>query len=451
MPSRYAESVQRTPLFFFLAAAMLHGLFALTIPTPVDWDPAYYRQVALNIAEGRGAVTQSLLFFGYLPQALPFPADLHWMPLPSRVLVPGLALWEHGDQLITVLLAATWAPLAWALSRRLGQDGMLAGALALLGGGYLRFLSTPDSIALYGALGGAVALALAHRSYLLAALALAAAALTRGDGLLLAPCLALPLILKRKPVGLLLALVGPAVALGWMARCQSVGEPGWAASRELIAQTLSYPDFVLGLPGAPSFSERLLHLLGELPALLRVGLVGSAFLLPWPALWALRRHRPPWALGLGLYALVFPLALLLLTPGVASSGSIFRSGSALFIGTCVLAASGFETLCARRDYPRWLPVPAVASVSLALGLANAWLVPSNPWRCPEGDTTIFATRPLSCERPALLLPVNMPQQQLRDLAERYAIEHVWLTPSDGLGWGVEEERELLLEELLGQR
>ena len=451
MGSRYAESVQRTPLFFFLAAAMLHGLFALTIPSPVDWDPAYYRQVALNIAQGRGAVTQSLLFFGYLPQALPFPADLHWMPLPSRVLVPGLALWEHGDQLITVLLAATWAPLAWALSRRLGQDGMLAGALALLGGGYLRFLSTPDSIALYGALGGAVALALAHRRYLLAAAALAAAALTRGDGLLLAPCLALPLILKRKPVGVLLALVGPTVALAWMARCHSVGDPAWASSRELVLQTLSYPDFVLGLPGTPSFRARLVFLVGEIPALLRVGLIGGAFLLPWPALWALRRHRPPWALGLALYAVAFPLAALVLAPGVASSGTIFRSGSALVVGTCALAASGFEALCARRSYPRWLPLLAVASVSLALGLANAWLAPSIPWRCPPGDTAIFATRPLSCERPALLLPVNMPPQQVRELAERYEIEGVWLTPSDGLGWGAEEEREVLVEELLGER
>lgn len=440
--------MQRDPLFFFLAACVLHGLFALTVATPVDWDPAYYRQVALNLVEGRGAVTQSLLFYGYQPQALPFPADLHWMPLPSRVLVPGLALWEHGDQLVTVLLAATWAPLAWALGRDLGSDGRVAGALALFGGGYLRFLSTPDSMALYGALGGLALLAIARQRWLVLALALGLAALTRGDGLLLAPCLALPLLARRRAWAVPLALVGPVVALAWMVRCESVGGLGWGPSRSLVFQTLDYGDFVLGLDAAPTPPERVAFAGRELLKALRVGLVASAFLLPWPAIWALWRRRRSWTEGLALYAVLMPTAALLLAPGVASSGSVFRSGAALFVGLCALSAVGFEALCRWRDYPRALPVLAFALSSLALGLANAHLAPSQPWTCPPGEAPIFASRPLLCERPALLLAKGMHPRQVRALAERYGASEAWLTPDAGMAWSADREATIELGELL---
>ena len=434
----------------FFAACLLHGLFALTVVTPVDWDPAYYRQVALNVVEGRGAVTQSLLFYGYQPESLPFPADLHWMPLPSRVLVPGLALWTHGDQLVTVLLAAGWAPLAWALGRDLGTDGRMAGALAVFAGGYLRFTSTPDSIALYGVLGGLALLGIARERWLVAALALGLAALTRGDGLLLAPCLALPLLARRRAWAVPLALLGPAVGLAWMARCEAVAEVGWAPSRALVFQTLDYTDFVLGLEGHPSLAERAAFAGRELLKALRVGLVATAMLLPWPALWALRRCRRPWTEGLVLYGLLMPLTALILAPGVAASGSVFRSGAALFVGLCALAAVGLEALCRSRAYPRWLPALAFALASLGLGAANAHLAPSEPWTCPEGAEPVFASRPLLCSRPALLLPRGMEPEQVRALAERYGVEQAWLTPMAGMAWTKDREALIPLDELLAR-
>lgn len=420
----------------FAAAVVVHGLLALTVVTPVDWDPAYYRQVALNIARGDGAVTQSLLFYGYIPEALPFAADLHWMPLPSRVLVPGLMVWEHGDQLVTVLLAATWGPLAWSLGRELGGDGLTAGALAVFGGGYARFLSTPDSIALYGCLAGVALVLLARDRLLTAAVVLSAAALTRGDGVLLGPCLAAPLVLRRNPRALMLLVAPLATWAAWTVRCDIVGGVGWSLSRELMASTLHYPDFVLGIAGAPSVGGRALHAVLELPGTAKVALVASAGLLPWPACWALFR-APAWARGLAIYAVVMPLAALLLAPAVAESGTVFRSGSALFVGGCALAGVGFDRMCTWRGYPRVLPVLAFAVSSLALAGFNTHLVPSVAMDCPEGVSPVFATRPLLCDRPALLLPAGLPPQRIHELSNRFGIEHAWLTPSDGMAWGAE--------------
>jgi hypothetical protein len=439
MAARYATSVQsgvRIPLMLFAAAVVVHGLLALTVVTPVDWDPAYYRQVGLNIARGDGAVTQSLLFYGYIPEALPFAADLHWMPLPSRVLVPGLMLWDHGDQLVTVLLAAAWAPLAWSLGRELGGDGLTAGSLAVFGGGYARFLSTPDSIALYGCLAGLALVLVARKRLLPAALVLSAAALTRGDGVLLGPCLAVPLLLQRKPQALLMLVAPLATWAAWTVRCDIVGGVGWSLSRELVASSLSYPDFVLGVAQSPSVGGRAMHALMELPGVAKVILVGSAGLLPWPAVWALLR-APSWMRGLAIYAVLMPLAALLLAPAVAESGTVFRSGSALFVGGCALAGVGFDRLCAWRGYPRVLPVLAFGVSSLALAGLNTQLVPSRSLQCPEGSRPVFATRPLLCDRPALLLPSGMPAERVRELSARFGIEQAWLTPSDGLGWGMD--------------
>ena len=141
----------RAPLALFLLGLVVHGAWALTVAQPVDWDPAYYRGVAAAIAAGEGAQVGAIWSLAAPPPALPQPADLHWMPGPSRILVPGLLAWPaRGDQAVSVLTAATWGPLAWALAGavdRRGAAGLAAGALAVAGGAYARFLSTPDSIA----------------------------------------------------------------------------------------------------------------------------------------------------------------------------------------------------------------------------------------------------------------------------------------------------------------
>jgi hypothetical protein len=176
------------PLGLALLGLLWHGLWATTVPGPLDWDPAYYRDVAQHILAGEGAVSGAAWQAALTAGPLPVPADLHWMPLPSRVLLPGLALWPaRGDQLTTALLAAAWAPLAWALARALGlrpAAAALAGLWAATGLGWVRFLSTPDVFALYGVIGAVGWLAVLRGATGWAAASAVAAALSRGDGFL---------------------------------------------------------------------------------------------------------------------------------------------------------------------------------------------------------------------------------------------------------------------------
>ena len=51
------------------------------------------------------------------------------------------------------------------------------------------------------------------------------------------------------------------------------------------------------------------------------------------------------------------------------------------------------------------------------------------------------------QRHTLLLPAGMPPERVEALAERYSIEEAWLTPTDGLGWGMDEPALVLIDSL----
>lgn len=363
---------------WFALGLMVHGLWALSIPQPLDWDPAYYSQVARNILAGQGAVVHASWHALWPAEALPLPADLHWMPLPSRVLLPGLAVWPaHGDQLITVLLAACWAPLAWSLAAGCGAQrpgAHLAAALALCAGGYTRFLSTPDSIALYGVLGAAAWLCLQRRhTWALAALCMALA-LTRTDGALLGLCLAFGLwrgAPARWPQALAVAAMGPLAVGLWWARNHALMGDEWLLVRQAVAQALSMDALVAGQAPAPGWSPRLMAMLTELSQVPKLAGLTGVFLLPWPVLaaaWA--RRRSPIVQAAGAYALLMPLITVAGAPAVAGSGTPFRSGAALFVLACAMAGPTLMAWArwthAHRGYPRAL-VPALFLGGFALG------------------------------------------------------------------------------------
>ncbi len=226
----------KTPLGLWALGVLVHGAWALTVAGPTDWDPAYYSEVAANLAAGEGAVTRAAWLHAWLPSALPQPADLHWMPLPSRVLVPEALLGGWG-QVTTVLLGACWAPLAWALARALGAApgvALLAGVLGASGLGYARFLSTPDSIALYGVVGSVGWLALARSRLSERSLPVwaALAALTRGDGFLLGLAWSGP---RRWWAG----LAGLGAFAAWQLRGVAVGGERFLALRRSVASAVS--------------------------------------------------------------------------------------------------------------------------------------------------------------------------------------------------------------------
>jgi hypothetical protein len=457
---------QHRPLFAVWALGLLvHGLWALTVREPVDWDPAYYEAVARNIAQGRGAVTDAVWMLSALPDALPAVADTHWMPLPSRVLVPFLLLWPGGGaQLGTVLLAALWAPLALALARALGAEPRVAlgaGLLCALGGGYSRFLSTPDSIALYGLLGAGGLLAVQRGRPGAAAAVAALAALCRGDGFLLGPCLALGL---SGPAALGVAVAGPLAAAAWLLRSLALAGPLVWSARAAAAAAPTLEALVLGDPRVASLGERGLAWLHELPELLvLVGVVG-VFLLPWPALaaaWAARRE--PAVRAAVAYALLMPTVTMLSAPGVAGSGTAFRSGAALFPLFTALAALGLAAAgrftAARRGYPAWF-VPALTGLGFAVGSVGLGLSLRAARPAPELDcgaldglpagAVVFAAEPLHvadlCGRPAVILPHDLDPAQVPALVARFRIAGALLAPARGmstLGATVEDAPRLL--------
>ncbi len=452
-------SPKTTPLLLFLLGLLIHTLWALTIPTPVDWDPAYYREVAGNLAAGEGAITHAGLLWGLNPLGLPQPADLHWSPLPSRVLVPGLWLWPaHGDQAVTVLLAACWGPLAWAIARSLNPGGsrgaLWAGLMAASGLGAARFLSTPDSIALSGALGGALFYALLKERWALAAGLVAAFALTRGEGFLLAGLIAAVLLSKRRlgPAALL-GLAGPSAWGLWQLRSWRLGGGDWLFVRQQVAVQLDYAAWVRGEPGVSSLGERVQFVLGALPgAAFAVLLASAIFLIPL-ALLHRRGHLAQAAFWLALALL--PPAVLVLAPAVAASGSVFRSVAVLLPMLAALAGGGLERAAQwgadRRGYPRafvlGLGLLGVGCVSAGVGWGTLQAKPSQAVLCPQGAGPFLASDPLSiadrCGVDAQLLPTGAGSEEIRSFLNNYPVEAAVIRPGQGMAMSPEDAGQIL--------
>lgn len=348
------------PKICFGLALIWHMAWAGTVPGPADWDPAYYLSVARHIAAGEGAVTEAVWNLGWLPPELRHPADLHWMPLPSRILVP--FVWLAADdwpaaQLCAVLLAAAWAPLGWAWAERLGAaeaPRWCAALLAGLGGGYVRTITTPDSIGIYGLLGGAALLA-ASRGRGASALPLVmAASMTRGDGFLLglSCCLAWPGLR-----GWRLGLGAVGATLAWYARCWLVAGDGWVALRERAASSCTLAELLTAAPPTPpDLADRFAFLGSQAGTIATVALLVTGGLLGWPAaieLFKRRGDRGLWPIP--AYALGFPVVIHLLAPAIAAEGSVYRSGAALYVPVCALAAVGAANLT-RRYHPLFLPL-----------------------------------------------------------------------------------------------
>ncbi len=430
------------PKMLFVLALVWHMAWASTVATPSDWDPSYYLSVARHIAAGDGAVTDAVWNLGYLPDSLRHPADLHWMPLPSRVLVPFMVLgggsWAAG-QLTAVLLAAGWAPLCWAWAERLDASIAVrwcAGLLGAIAGGYVRTITTPDSIALYGLLGGSALLA-ASRQWAVTLPLVVLVALTRGDGFLLGFACALA---WRKREGLVIAAGGLLATLAWYGRCYVLAGDGWLALRERAANAVHLTDILsTTAPSAPGVVERLWFLGGQLGTIVAVALVVSNGVLVWPALVELfkrRGDRGMWPIP--AYALGFPIVIHLLAPAIAAEGSVYRSGAALFAPLAALATVGAANLT-RRYHPLFLPGLLVAAslvASVLSGRQYMRVLSQLGADCealagvPRG-APVLSYDPIGvearCGHPGAVMARG---SDLAPLVERYAFEWALVAPAD---------------------
>lgn len=430
----------RPPVVCFLAALAWHFYWASTVPSPADWDPAYYLEVARHLAAGDGAVTDAAWNLGWLPPSLRHPADLHWMPLPSRVLVPFVAAAANdwpAAQLCSVLLAACWAPLACAWARRLEAteaESMVAGLLAATAAGYTRTITTPDSIALYGLLGGALLLAASRRQAVAVPLAMAVA-LTRGDGFLLgvAAALAWPGL-----GGWRVAVAGVGATLAWYARGYLVAGQGWIDLRSRVADSLVLQDVMSPVaPVSASLAARLEVLVGAIPSVLTVGLIAGMVLIPaFAAIKLLRRSADRGLWPILAYAVLFPPVVYLLAPAMAREGTVYRSDAALFVPACALAAVGASRLT-RRYHPAFLPGLLLAGVLAGSVYAGRLYASATSWhlddcryleQVPPG-LPVMSYDPIGvaarCGRPGVIMARG---HRLAELADRYGIDWALVAP-----------------------
>nr|HID12362.1 hypothetical protein [Anaerolineae bacterium] len=193
---------------FCLSLAVRLGVAAL-IPRPGYMDTAYYAAGAVRLAQS-GGLSEPFLW-NYLddPTGIPHPGFLYWMPFPSLLAAPFAALFPGSFfalQLPFILLSALLPLVAYALAweatgRR--RTARLAGLLTLFSGFFFPYWTLPETFAPF-AFFGSLALWLAgHRKleagswklvagrWLLVGVLTGLAHLTRADGILLLPLVAL--------------------------------------------------------------------------------------------------------------------------------------------------------------------------------------------------------------------------------------------------------------------
>ena len=440
----------------FSLGILVHAAWALSIRSPVDWDAQYYRLVAERWLAGEGATTGSLWNLAYEPEALPVPADLHWMPLPSRVLIPGLWLWPaHGDQVVAVLVAAAWAPVAYLLARAAGATAgwaTLAGALAATGGVWARCLSTSDVYGLYGLVGALAFLALQRRSVPALVGLSVAAALTRTDGLLLGLALGFGLWTTRGPRAAGAVALSGLLAHGlWVARSVAVGGGAVLSARRSAATASDYASFFEGTVEPITLARRLELSVRAGPAVLEAWLAPSALLLTPFVVWAAwKKRRESWVRAAVAYGLVGPPVVVLLAPVLATHGTLERTSPALLVPTVALGVLGLASanrwLVRVRSFPRWVLPGSIgaawAFLSFALGtdhLARQPVVAIDcaALRAAAGDGPLFSAHPLRVEQrcgvPGVLLTGRLPPERAAELADRYDVRAAYLPAATDVG------------------
>jgi hypothetical protein len=428
--------------------AVLRVVFQITRPAPWDWDAAYYRIVARNIASGRGAVIDGVWTLAAPPASLPGPADLYWMPLPSRLLVPEMTLGGGAGGLVTIaLIGALMGPLAWWLAREAGVDRSVAwtaGAFAAVGGAWCRLLATTDVYALTALLGGLALIGVLRQQWRLAAAAALLLALTRNDGFLVGLCLGLGF------VGWRMAAVGLAGPLGtalWTLRNHLVGGDTFWTGRRAAAGALSYTDVFRGVDVAPTIAERswatVEALQGVLLAWAWPSIIVFAPLLLWGA-WVMRRDRLV-RVWLPIFVAV-PILTALIAPVTVFGGTLERTGISLLAAHAVLLAVATHALAERLQRWRGYHPAFVSGVVLTLWAAGSGWVAGNllinqepipdctAWAAVPGDRLALVSDPLKqdwhCGRSGVLLLDDTPASTLAALVARWDVCHAIVGPDD---------------------
>ena len=159
-------------LLFFLGLGVT-SLVAIFQDSPGYMDADYYYAGGVRLAQGFGFSEPFLWNFLDDPQGLPHPSHTYWMPLPSILVMLGMALSGAenfaGGKLLYLIIAGFIPVITSALAFSLTgkkQHALLAGVLAAIPGFYLSYLGTTDAFGLYMVLGGLFLFLVGHQKRL---------------------------------------------------------------------------------------------------------------------------------------------------------------------------------------------------------------------------------------------------------------------------------------------
>ena len=112
-------------LLVFAVALVARIVFASQIVFPKPEDTAYYVDVARNLVEGRGLVSDAIWSFQTPPLEFPRPAFEVWLPLPTFLAAIPMAVLGTtfaAAQISSVLMGALVPVLAWRLAADVAAD-----------------------------------------------------------------------------------------------------------------------------------------------------------------------------------------------------------------------------------------------------------------------------------------------------------------------------------------
>jgi hypothetical protein len=459
---------------------LLRVLLAREITFPPLDDPAFYIDVARNLAAGRGFVVDALWSY-----YLDFPGVTHasnefWMPLTSIAMAVAIRLF--GDVLWAAQLPGMLAGSALVLlTGVIGREGLperlrwlpLVAALLIAVNATSVYQSVAtDSSMLYALLASAAlwaALGKVDRRqgpgvarYALAGALTGCAYLARSDAQALAVLIvAVSWLAGWRRVAVYAAFIGGfAIVAGpwWLRNLAVFGTPGsplmlrtvWITSYEQMFNFVHHAEpadlWALGPAGVAEI--RWVALLANLRFYVQATFVWG--LIAPAGLWLLRRE-PLFAVA-GLYVLTALLISALVFSMHSASGAYYHAVGALSPYEAVAALYALERGLARVQRPRYRALAAIALLSLSgYQLFAAWQqagLQHAAWRMQYAEVTdwlhahapagtvIMTSHPYTLlyasGYPSIPLPVAEPPEAALLAARRYGARYLVLTVSGGL-------------------
>jgi 4-amino-4-deoxy-L-arabinose transferase-like glycosyltransferase len=451
-------------------ALALGTLMAATIRHPGYTDAYYYFNAGQRLVTGQGLTDAAIWTYLGDPPALPAPAHLYWMPLPSLIAALGMALGGpsfDAAQIPFVVLYGGIVVTGFIVGALLGgrRTAWLAGLLTLFSGFYMPYWTTTATFGPFGLAGSLCLLALGlarrsgHRAWYAVAGGLAGLAhLARADGLLLVGVVALVALrptpdrshaLQRLALGLLAYLV---VMAPWFARNLSATGTILPAGGLDTAWMREYDEIAAYPPGATldSFlawgAHSILASRGEALTLNVQRFIaeqGMVILAPLMLIGLWRRRHDALLAGFWPYGLALHLLMTIIFAFPGPRGGLFHSAAALLPFWAALGALGLDdvidwlaqrrrwrALEARRFFGAALILWAAAlSAWVFTGKAAAWDQAGASFRnlpLPQGAVVAINDPPALYYFTGLWsvpLPDAAPEALL-DLAARYGVNYI---------------------------